>query len=506
MPNVSISLDTCMRCDSRRVEAGDQVKINLDPDKFSPEIIEAYSPITGAVTEVRLPTTSEPASAAMVIEVDIAEEDLPPGFETIDPCDILSVSCYDCCASLTDRVTTLEESSTLNVVLQWGGPGDDGAVPSYNTGGYLYANQFRTIGFGTVNWASLQPGLAVGESGKFVLQNGAFTGTIRGNNLTTASRIYDLPNANGTLVLGDGSGVNSPAAFRLQLQVTDTALIDPLNILQYPSIVTGLTGGGASKLDGISTVALAAGTKRAVYISDQVHVYELEAAATAEDSPFFIRPDDYNGVTNVKVWRLQGLVGTGLFGQTVTGQTVKVEGSSGTSHLLADNLTIDRNHQLPTDAGVLAITSNNDGSLTGENIIWEQSNGDASAGILGEYFEVVVDSGTVISLTTAVVSDFADVALTPGDWDVEAQVVYVETAATVTSRSAGINTAVAIPTDGSEVFDERATTTTTQRVSLTLSRKRYSLAANTTVKINALAAFSAGTVDVYGKITARRAR
>jgi len=68
--------------------------------------------------------------------------------------------------------------------------------------------------------------------------------------------------------------------------------------------VTALTGGGATGLDGIATVDMAVGTMIAVVISNSTHIYRLISATTAENSPYFIRPDDYAGTTNEKVWRL----------------------------------------------------------------------------------------------------------------------------------------------------------------------------------------------------------
>ena len=67
--------------------------------------------------------------------------------------------------------------------------------------------------------------------------------------------------------------------------------------------VTGLTGGGATNLDGIATTSLT--TKMAALkIAGALAFYRLEAGTDAESSPTVIRPDDYNGATNAKVWKL----------------------------------------------------------------------------------------------------------------------------------------------------------------------------------------------------------
>jgi hypothetical protein len=76
------------------------------------------------------------------------------------------------------------------------------------------------------------------------------------------------------------------------------------NFLAYNPSITGVTGGGASKLDGIVTVGVAAGKAQLVRTSaGNMSLYLLEASTSAEAPPGIVRPDDYNGATNAKVWR-----------------------------------------------------------------------------------------------------------------------------------------------------------------------------------------------------------
>ncbi len=68
--------------------------------------------------------------------------------------------------------------------------------------------------------------------------------------------------------------------------------------------VTGYTGGGATNLDGVPTTSLA--VNRLFYFghaTDGLKFYWLRAGTTAESSPTTIRPDDYNGATNAKIWK-----------------------------------------------------------------------------------------------------------------------------------------------------------------------------------------------------------
>lgn len=69
----------------------------------------------------------------------------------------------------------------------------------------------------------------------------------------------------------------------------------------YPDI-TGLTGGGTTKLDGIVTVGVTAPVVAVIYVSSELQFWRLASGTTAEASPSVIRPDDYDASTNAKVW------------------------------------------------------------------------------------------------------------------------------------------------------------------------------------------------------------
>lgn len=75
--------------------------------------------------------------------------------------------------------------------------------------------------------------------------------------------------------------------------------------------VTGLLGGGATKLDGYSTTGISLSTQFAAMIIDDnsgspvARIYELVAGTDVESSPNVIRPDDYAGGSNEKVWKLR---------------------------------------------------------------------------------------------------------------------------------------------------------------------------------------------------------
>ena len=73
--------------------------------------------------------------------------------------------------------------------------------------------------------------------------------------------------------------------------------------------LTGLTGGGNAKLDGIATVGLALSPVpfQLFSLGGNLLAYILRAGTDAESSPTIIRPDDYAGGTNEKVWELKSV-------------------------------------------------------------------------------------------------------------------------------------------------------------------------------------------------------
>lgn len=80
--------------------------------------------------------------------------------------------------------------------------------------------------------------------------------------------------------------------------------------------VTAYTGGGSTKLDGVTTATLTVPRLFSfVHASDGWQLYILKAGTTAESSPTVIRPDDYATTTNEKIFQrvnLYTLLGTAL--------------------------------------------------------------------------------------------------------------------------------------------------------------------------------------------------
>lgn len=76
-------------------------------------------------------------------------------------------------------------------------------------------------------------------------------------------------------------------------------------IVRWLAGVTGYTGGGATNLDGIDSVALPLGLYVFRHSGGDLKAFRLEGGTDAESSPAVVRPDDYHGTTNARVWKLQ---------------------------------------------------------------------------------------------------------------------------------------------------------------------------------------------------------
>jgi len=78
----------------------------------------------------------------------------------------------------------------------------------------------------------------------------------------------------------------------------------PLSGLIVGLARVGLVGGGATKLDGIATVALSLPILALIsHATDGIQMWELTAGTSAEDTASgIVRPDDYAAVTNEKIW------------------------------------------------------------------------------------------------------------------------------------------------------------------------------------------------------------
>ena len=145
------------------------------------------------------------------------------------------------------------------------------------------------------------------------------------------------------------------------------------DLLRNLVAVTSLTGGGAGKLDGITTVGVTVGVIAIVHAGTTFSFYELVAGTDAESSPDVIRPDDYAGGTNEKVWKKRGLAGT-QFGSATTEKI----GFFGATPIVQ-----------PANANQAALTDSSGGTADGTvSAVGDTSAGDESATINNNFAEL----------------------------------------------------------------------------------------------------------------------
>jgi hypothetical protein len=138
------------------------------------------------------------------------------------------------------------------------------------------------------------------------------------------------------------------------------------------------------------------------------------------------------------------------------------------------------------------------------------TNDNAAAGILGEYVESVIASGSSIALTTGTAKTITSISLTAGDWDVAANVGFIPAATTSLTQlfaSISLSTNTLDQTLGRDTtLFMNATVTSGNVIALPIQPVRFSLASTTTIFLVAQGAFTVSTLSGYGLLRARRVR
>jgi hypothetical protein len=135
------------------------------------------------------------------------------------------------------------------------------------------------------------------------------------------------------------------------------------------------------------------------------------------------------------------------------------------------------------------------------------TNDDAAAGDVGEYVESVIVFGSAVSLVDSVSANLTSISLTAGDWDVEGNVIFFSAAGTVTQSEAGISIVSATqPGSALRAYSGVQHIVASYSDSILPPKTRISIAGTTTVFLVATCTFSAGTIQVFGSMSARRVR
>jgi hypothetical protein len=111
-------------------------------------------------------------------------------------------------------------------------------------------------------------------------------------------------------------------------------------------------------------------------------------------------------------------------------------------------------------------------------------------------------------LTDNTIASIGNIVLTAGEWDIRATLIVQGTGATATLAEAAVstanNTVPATTAQRYSVITLGTTTVTNPLCTLKMGPFQLKLAAGSTRYLNAKARFSAGTVNAYGVIEARR--
>ena len=127
--------------------------------------------------------------------------------------------------------------------------------------------------------------------------------------------------------------------------------------------------------------------------------------------------------------------------------------------------------------------------------------------------ESVVLIGSALSLTSVVNLNVTSIALTAGDWDVSGVVGFQGNVATVVQELRGWTHSVSATDPGFtgqkavHVYSTAGAAIFAQDpCAITIPTYRYLLSGNTTIYLQALAAFTTNTATAFGYIRARRMR
>lgn len=163
---------------------------------------------------------------------------------------------------------------------------------------------------------------------------------------------------------------------------------------------------------------------------------------------------------------------------------------------------------------VLATGNGGIGTSTIGQIPGSSTNDSASAGKVGEYVQVVLASGSAVSLTNNTSTSIGSVSLSPGDWDLTANVGFVgnaTTTVTLVGASISNNSASFDLTNGRFDCRNLASGSTPFNSTIGLANAeippiRQSLSATTTFYALGIATFATSTAGIFGLLRARRVR
>lgn len=148
-----------------------------------------------------------------------------------------------------------------------------------------------------------------------------------------------------------------------------------------------------------------------------------------------------------------------------------------------------------------------DGSTAGGNQIVASKKGvtDGSDAVAGEIGEVIFNTASGVSITSATATNLTSISLSAGDWEVEAVARADTSTAPITLMWASTNTASATMA-GFPYSTQLNIPSSQSNQQVPTPRRRLTLTASVVVYLVAQVTFASGTVTGQGFIKARRIR
>ncbi|MBI5689243.1 MAG: hypothetical protein HZC55_04040 [Verrucomicrobia bacterium] len=268
---------------------------------------------------------------------------------------------------------------------------------------------------------------------------------------------------------------------------------------------------GSTTADSLAGVGAIIGTGKRIYIgfdtgNDRGFVQAVEAGLSGKE--LRLQPLGSATVVGGSLAVASNLTVVGTSPSSVAGPLYLPDGSTSTPAL---TFSADTNTGLAR-AGTDQLEVTTGGvrsalfSSAGSRILGTTSNDNAPTGWPGEYISSTLAFASRITLTTGTAANITSISLTAGDWDVDGVVSIGGTGATMSYIAGGSSTTSAglIEHQFTQIHLNTVSASVTSKTPIPMHR--YSVSSTTTVYLVIECGFSAGTIEAYGRIRARRAR
>lgn len=301
---------------------------------------------------------------------------------------------------------------------------------------------------------------------------------------------------------------------------TPFTIYGTITVSAYASVTTVTVVWDSGSMNGtLSAVALGAASVTnpsvgTAAIKGLSTVFPFTPASASGPASLDFAEDTDNGANKVTVIAPASL--SGDFVSTLPASTgTLVNGSLGST----DNRLLRADGTGASTAQGSAVALDDSGNLSavnsiafasGQGSVGTNTNNAAAAGIVGEYIESPIASGSAVALVNVTAKNMTSISLTAGDWDVDLVLQYTGASSTTVSvlgASISLTTNTVDTTLGRGGYNYYAGVSQFNFANPTpniIPPLRLSLSGTTTVYGVAYAQFATSTCSVYGILRARR--